>query len=317
MLRTCHCVASLLRPQALHRSGPMTHQGTLHAFLGVHPAKKAKHEAPMRSSPPSDPQQKKTGAAGAPLAPQDPALDTHALQSSPDQDRGNRGTPELAQLLAPAWRDLMGDQLSASYFRELEAFLVAEWGGKTPIFPPRDQIFRALNACPIDKVRVVVLGQDPYHGPGQAMGMSFSVAPGVPVPSSLRNIFKELRDDVGCAPPGNGDLSKWAERGVLLLNAVLTVRSGAAASHQKKGWERFTDAVIRTLNRERTGVVYLLWGRHAQAKGALIDRTSNHVLTAAHPSGLSASRGFFGCRHFSAANAWLAKDGQEPIDWQL
>jgi uracil-DNA glycosylase len=226
--------------------------------------------------------------------------------------------PALTALLVePSWRALLADQLEAPYFRSLQTFVEAEWGGTAPVFPPKDAIFRALNGCPVDQVRVVILGQDPYHGLGQAMGLSFSVPRGKPVPSSLRNMYKELRDDLGCAPAPHGCLEKWSHQGVLLLNAVLTVRSGQPASHTKKGWEAFTDEAVARLSRERSGLVFLLWGKYAQERGRVIDRSRHHVLTAPHPSGLSAHRGFFGCRHFSQTNALLEAAGLLPVDWSV
>lgn len=227
------------------------------------------------------------------------------------------GLPRLSELLVEnSWRRLLGREFDKPYWTELEAFVRAEWGGSQMVFPPKDCIFRAMNSCPVDKARVVILGQDPYHDLGQAMGLSFSVPQGKQVPSSLRNMYKELRDDLGCPVPSHGNLEKWAQQGVLLLNAVLTVRAHSAASHAKKGWEKFTDAAIQELSGERSGLVFLLWGRYAQEKGKVIDRSrGHHVLTAAHPSGLSASRGFFSCRHFSQANALLQEGGQLPIDW--
>lgn len=226
--------------------------------------------------------------------------------------------PGLASLLVePSWAALLGEELGRPYFRDLERFVHAEWGGSKMVFPPKDAVFRAFNSCPVDQVKVVILGQDPYHDIGQAMGLSFSVPEGKAVPSSLRNIYKELREDCGAAVPRHGNLEKWAQQGVLLLNAVLTVRAHQAGSHAKKGWEKFTEAAISKLSQQRSGVVFLLWGRYAQDKARVICPSSHHVLTAAHPSGLSANRGFFGCRHFSKANELLQKEGQLPIDWQI
>lgn len=201
--------------------------------------------------------------------------------------------------------------------RELRAFLIERGRAGAVIYPPGKRIFNALDSTPFDTVRVVVLGQDPYHGPGQAHGLCFSVRLGVPTPPSLINIFKEIHDDLGIAPPDHGCLQPWAERGVLLLNAVLTVERGNAGAHQGKGWERFTDQVVRLLNAERDGLVFLLWGSYALKKGAVIDRRRHRVLTAPHPSPLSAHRGFFGCRHFSQANAYLEDQGLPPLDWSL
>ncbi|GAQ78165.1 Uracil-DNA glycosylase [Klebsormidium nitens] len=226
--------------------------------------------------------------------------------------------PRLADLfLDSSWLAALPGELEKAYFANLEKFVSQEVSGKVPVFPPQASIFRAFNTCPFDRVKVVILGQDPYHGPGQAMGLSFSVPAGVRIPSSLQNIFKELQDDLGCTIPQSGDLQKWASQGVLLLNTVLTVRQGQANSHAKRGWELFTDAAIRALSKQRKGVVFLLWGRPAQEKLRLIDATSHHVLKCAHPSGLSAHRGFFGCKHFSQTNKILHDAGQLPIDWQL
>jgi uracil-DNA glycosylase len=216
-----------------------------------------------------------------------------------------------------SWLDVLGDELEQPYMRELRSFLVDEVAAGRRFYPPADRVFNALSLTPFDAVRVVVLGQDPYHGRGQAMGLCFSVPPGVLAPPSLQNIHKELGTDLGLAQPSSGDLTPWAERGVLLLNAVLTVSPGKPASHAGKGWEQFTDRAIRELSDRREGVVFLLWGRYAQQKGAVVDATRHHVLTAAHPSPYSAANGFFGCRHFSRANELLAANGAEPLDWAL
>jgi uracil-DNA glycosylase len=217
----------------------------------------------------------------------------------------------------PTWLEAVGDELETPESQALRAFLRDELAAGRGFYPPADRVFNALSLTPLPDVRVVILGQDPYHGRGQAMGLCFSVPPGVPPPPSLRNIFQELRTDVGVDPPDGGDLTPWAERGVLLLNAVLTVSPGKPASHAGRGWERFTDRVIAELDARRDRVVFLLWGRYAQEKGAVIDRSRHHVLTAAHPSPYSAANGFFGCRHFSRANALLAGDGNPPLDWGL
>ena len=189
------------------------------------------------------------------------------------------------------------------------------------IYPPGPKIFNALNSTPFDSVKAVILGQDPYHGPGQAHGLCFSVRNGIPPPPSLINMFKEIRQDIGAAgvqnKPANGNLRRWADQGVLLLNSVLTVERGQAGAHQGKGWEQFTDRIVAELNQGRNGLVFLLWGSYAQKKGAVIDTNRHLVLKAPHPSPLSAHRGFFGCRHFSKANAWLEKQGETPIDWEL
>jgi uracil-DNA glycosylase len=216
-----------------------------------------------------------------------------------------------------SWLAVLGDELEQPTMQELRAFLVAEVAAGRRFYPPADQVFNALALTPFDDVRVVVLGQDPYHGAGQAMGLCFSVPTGVPPPPSLQNIYKELASDLGLAQPSSGDLTPWAERGVLLLNAVLTVSPGKPASHAGKGWEQFTDRAIRELSDRREGIVFLLWGRYAQQKGAVVDTARHHVLTAAHPSPYSAANGFFGCRHFSRANELLAAGGAQPIDWAL
>ncbi len=219
--------------------------------------------------------------------------------------------------LEPGWKARIGDYLERPEMRALADFLRAEKRAGKEIYPPGPEIFAAFDHAPFEAVRVVILGQDPYHGPGQAHGLCFSVRPGVPVPPSLDNIFKEITRDLGVPRPDHGCLTPWADRGVLLLNAVLTVERGQAGSHQGKGWEGFTDAAIEALNREREGIVFLLWGSYAQRKGRLIDTQRHHVLTAVHPSPLSAYRGFIGCGHFSAANAWLQREGMAPIDWSL
>jgi uracil-DNA glycosylase len=217
----------------------------------------------------------------------------------------------------PSWLDAVGSVLETPELQSLRTFLADELRAGRGFYPQADRVFAALDATPLDDVRVVILGQDPYHGRGQAMGLCFSVPAGVPQPPSLRNIFQEVRDDLGIVPPSSGDLTPWAKRGVLLLNAVLTVSPGKPASHAGKGWERFTDRVIAELCVRREGVVFLLWGKYAQEKGAVIDRSRHHVLTAPHPSPYSAASGFFGCRHFSRANALLEVDGHTPIDWRL
>jgi len=225
----------------------------------------------------------------------------------------------LASQLKPGrgWDHHLAGEFSQPYMQQLAEFLAAEEQAGKVIYPPSSHCFNALNSTPLDKVEVVILGQDPYHGPGQAHGLCFSVRPEVPVPPSLVNIFKEIRDDLGIEPPDHGCLQPWAERGVLLLNSVLTVLQGQAGAHQGKGWETFTDKVIETVNRERDGVVFLLWGSYARKKGQHIDRNRHLVLEGPHPSPLSAYRGFFGCKHFSRANEWLEGNGQPPIDWSL
>lgn len=215
-----------------------------------------------------------------------------------------------------SWRTRLAGQFAAPHMKALGSFLRAEKAAGKRIYPPGAQIFRAFELTPFDKVKVVILGQDPYHGAGQAHGLSFSVAHGVMPPPSLQNIYKELHADLGLTHPGHGNLESWARQGVLLLNACLTVEDGRAASHQGKGWEPFTDAVIASLNRERQNLVFILWGRKAQDKGAVIDRERHLVLTSAHPSPLSASNGFFGSRPFSATNAYLQSHGIAPVDWR-
>ena len=219
--------------------------------------------------------------------------------------------------LEPSWKAHIGDWLQRPDMRELSAFLRQRKAAGARIYPPGPQIFAAFDATPFEAVKVVILGQDPYHGPGQAHGLCFSVLPGVPVPPSLLNIYKEINADLGIAPPDHGCLLPWARQGVLLLNAVLTVEEGRAGAHQGKGWEGFTDHAIETLAREREGLVFLLWGSYAQAKGKVIDTRRHRVLRAPHPSPLSAHRGFLGCGHFSATNQYLAQRGQAPIDWRL
>ncbi len=218
--------------------------------------------------------------------------------------------------LEPSWAAHLGDELQQPYMAELREFLRAEKAEGKVIYPPTNLWFNAFALTPFDAVKVVILGQDPYHGPGQARGLCFSVPEGVPPPPSLLNIFRELQQDLGLPLPAHGNLSHWAEQGVLLLNSVLTVERGRAAAHQGRGWERFTDQVIAHLDRERDGLVFLLWGSYAQKKGQLIDRQRHLVLQAPHPSPLAAHRGFFGCGHFSAANRWLQERGQPPIDWR-
>ena len=221
----------------------------------------------------------------------------------------------MAVKIDPSWYEVLQPQFEAPYFAQLKEFLVAERQQHT-CYPPGSKIFAAFDTTPFDKVKVVILGQDPYHEPGQAMGLCFSVPQGIQVPPSLVNIIKEINDDLGTQIPATcGDLSGWAEQGVLLLNATLTVRAHQAGSHQRHGWETFTDAAIQALSAQRSGIAFLLWGSYAIAKRALIDQTKHLVLTAPHPSPLSAYRGFFGCRHFSRANDYLQQQGQEPIDW--
>lgn len=213
-----------------------------------------------------------------------------------------------------SWKKLLSAEWDKDYFIRLTDFVRNEYRTKT-IFPPASKIFAAFDACPADNVKVVILGQDPYHDIGQANGLCFSVNPGIQQPPSLVNIFKEIHDDIGKEIPSSGDLSHWAKQGVLLLNATLTVEAHRAGSHQGKGWEEFTDEVIMRLAQDKTGLVFLLWGSYAIKKGAFIDRTKHLVLTSPHPSPLSVYRGFFGNKHFSRANEYLRNNGKEPINW--
>ena len=216
-----------------------------------------------------------------------------------------------------SWKEALQGEFSKPYFQQIVTHLKTERATGAVIYPPGQLIFNAFDQTPFDKVEVVILGQDPYHGPKQAMGLSFSVPAGVPPPPSLVNIYKELKTDIGMAIPTTGDLTPWAKQGVLLLNAVLTVRANEPASHSKIGWMDFTDAVIRKISEEKKGVVFLLWGRFAQDKQVLIDQTQHYVLKAAHPSPFSADKGFFGCKHFSKTNELLRKQGKNPIDWAI
>lgn len=224
--------------------------------------------------------------------------------------------PAVKPVIDETWKQVLEEEFSAAYFTELKTFLLEE-KRRHRVFPPGPSIFAAFNHTPFDKVKVVILGQDPYHGPGQAHGLCFSVNRGVDKPPSLVNIFKELLDDTGISPPPHGNLESWAGQGVLLLNATLTVRAHQAASHQHKGWERFTDAAIKALSDQRDGIVFLLWGNNARAKASMIDTGRHAVLKAPHPSPLSASRGFFGCRHFTKTNELLAGWNKEIIDWRI
>lgn len=219
--------------------------------------------------------------------------------------------------LDASWLAVVGDEFDKPYMTQLKAFLLAEKNAGKIIYPAASNWFNALNTTPFDQVEVVILGQDPYHGPGQAHGLCFSVLPGVPTPPSLQNMFKELNSDLGIPISRHGYLQHWAEQGVLLLNSVLTVEQAKAGSHQGRGWETFTDACVEHLNREREGLVFLLWGSYAQKKGQLIDRKKHLVLEAPHPSPLSSHRGFFGCKHFSKTNNYLQQHGKHPIDWVL
>ena len=213
-----------------------------------------------------------------------------------------------------SWKKVLGSEFEKEYFKTLRDFIHSEYRNKI-IYPPAKQIFNAFDSCPFDKVKVVILGQDPYHEPSQAHGLSFSVLPPCPPPPSLVNIYKEIRSDVGDLVSANGDLTDWSRQGVLLLNATLTVEAHKAGSHQNKGWETFTDSAIKALAENREHLVFMLWGSYAQRKGAFIDRSRHLVLQAPHPSPLSAYRGFFGCKHFSSANAYLISQGLSPIVW--
>lgn len=219
--------------------------------------------------------------------------------------------------LEPGWLAVLGAEFEQPYMHALKQFLLAEKQAGKVIYPAGGQIFNALNTTPFESVKVVILGQDPYHGPGQAHGLSFSVPPGVRIPPSLRNIYREIEQDLGLKMPGHGCLQRWAEQGVLLLNATLTVEQAQAGSHQGRGWELFTDKVVQSLSEQRAGLVFLLWGSYAQKKGRVIDRRKHCVLETVHPSPLSAHRGFLGCRHFSKANHYLQQQGLAPIDWSL
>ena len=216
--------------------------------------------------------------------------------------------------IADDWKAVLAEEFDKPYFKELVDFVRAEYAAGT-VFPKGRDIFRAFDKCPFDNLKVVIIGQDPYHGEGQANGLCFSVSDGIPFPPSLQNIFKEVNSDTGAPIPQSGNLDRWAEQGVLLLNAVLTVRAHQAASHAGRGWEQFTDAVVRTIAQHKEGVVYMLWGNYAQRKGQIADPERNLILKSVHPSPLSVYRGFFGCKHFSKANDYLIQQGKEPIVW--
>lgn len=212
------------------------------------------------------------------------------------------------------WKELLQEEFDKPYFEELTRFVRAEYTSGV-IYPPARNIFRAFDKCPVDSLKVVIIGQDPYHGPGQANGLCFSVNDGIPFPPSLQNIFKEINADMGTTVPQSGNLDRWAEQGVLLLNSVLTVKAHLAASHAGRGWEQFTDAVVRIIAERKQNIVYMLWGSYAQRKGAIADPARNLILKSVHPSPLSAYRGFFCCKHFSQANAYLQSKGKQPIVW--
>jgi uracil-DNA glycosylase len=216
--------------------------------------------------------------------------------------------------IAPSWKSHLEPEFTKPYFLDLISFVKSEYATQV-VYPPGREIFRSFDACDFDNVKVVIIGQDPYHGPGQANGLCFSVRPEVKMPPSLVNIFKEIRNDLGKPIPPSGDLERWAQQGVLLLNATLTVRASSPGSHQNKGWETFTDAVIKTISDEKERVVFLLWGAYAQKKGEIIDRQKHFVLLSPHPSPFSADRGFFGNKHFSKANDYLKSKGIKEIDW--
>ena len=216
--------------------------------------------------------------------------------------------------IAQDWKEILQPEFDKPYFRELTDFVRQEYASRR-VFPRAGNIFRAFDKCPFDRLKVVIIGQDPYHGEGQANGLCFSVADGIPFPPSLQNIFQEVSSDLNRPIPASGNLDRWAEQGVLLLNAVLTVRAHEAASHAGRGWETFTDAVVRAIAERKQGIVYLLWGSYAQRKGAIADPARNCILKAVHPSPLSAYRGFIGCRHFSQANAYLRSQGKAEINW--
>ncbi len=224
---------------------------------------------------------------------------------------------EIEPKIEASWKEFLSTEFKKPYFKEIKQFLVSEKESNHTIFPAGSKIFSAFDLTPIENVKVVILGQDPYHGPGQAHGLSFSVPQGISIPPSLRNIFKELKSDLGMDIPTHGNLSNWARQGVLLLNATLTVRANEAGSHQNRGWEQFTDHIIEKISEEKSGIVFMLWGKFAQAKEHLIDSRKHLILKAAHPSPFAADKGFFGCRHFSKANDYLKLNGKKAIDWNL
>lgn len=225
--------------------------------------------------------------------------------------------PAVNVAIEESWKQALLPEFSKPYFSQLRAFLKQEKASGATVYPPGKLIFNAFDSTPFDSVKVVILGQDPYHGPGQAHGLSFSVPPDQRIPPSLKNIYKELQDDLGIIPPNHGHLQAWADQGVLLLNSMLTVQASQPGSHQKKGWEEFTTAAIQAISEQKTGVVFMLWGKYAQVKGEIIDPQKHLVLQSAHPSPFSAHRGFLGNRHFSLTNQYLAEQGKEPINWQV
>jgi len=222
---------------------------------------------------------------------------------------------QISPNIEESWKEVLKDDFKSPYFTELKAFLQNEKQTGQIVYPPGKQIFSAFNNTPFEKVKVVILGQDPYHGDGQAHGLSFSVMPGQNFPPSLQNIFKEIQNDLKIPIPKTGNLENWTKQGVLLLNATLTVRANQPGSHQKKGWEQFTDSVICQLSAKRSGIIFILWGKYAQAKEVLIDTTKHFILKSPHPSPFSAHTGFFGCKHFSKTNEILIREGKEPVDW--
>lgn len=241
----------------------------------------------------------------------------NATTEVPSKAKSKLSSKSKTPQVDSSWLDVMGDEFEKPHMTKLREFLKTEYADGKTIFPQRAEYFAALNATPFDRVRVVILGQDPYHGPGQAHGLCFSVKSGVALPPSLVNIYKEMESDIGIPRAKDGCLTKWADQGVLLLNSVLTVRENQAASHQGRGWEQFTDRVIREVAERREGVAFVLWGSYAQKKAAFVDRSKHLVLESVHPSPLSAHRGFFGSRPFSKINAYLASRGETPINWSL
>ncbi|GBG30008.1 Uracil-DNA glycosylase [Hondaea fermentalgiana] len=273
---------------------------------------------------------KAAAAAATTASPKDAeAKKTSAGKKRPAENAGDQDakaaktakSEDVAALnLEPGWQAQLGAEARKPYWRSLDAFLRQEAKAGKQIFPPKSMVFSALELCPFDKVKVVILGQDPYHGPGQAHGLAFSVQEGIAIPPSLRNMYKEAMTDVKISKPTTGSLVPWAKQGVLLLNTVLTVRKGEANSHKDRGWEKFTDAIIRSLNKNKNGLVFMLWGKHAQKVAAPVDRSKHLVITSSHPSPLGASKTkepFIGSKCFSRANAYLEKKGKEPINWKI